>query len=235
MRRSIITSPQTLAAAASYAANIKADQFAESRGLVADLERQVSELDATDAKVVSTASDLDRQAQAVLAAHNELQADDIIAGEQPRPMSREDAELVRKARQVAGSTPAAQEKLRRERSDLSERLIEAKAALAGLIFADVRRRQLAAQRTIRDALAATAPELAALLALSEIQRRFCGGERTMKLASGEAPPFAGDVVVKNFTDRLPLQFKSSAIELLTLTEQSSAAVKELVAEIEGDN
>lgn len=234
MRRSIITSPQVLATAASYAAKCKADRFAKSRALMADLEHHLAESDARRSDVVSTASDLDRQSKVALDAYNEGQADDIIAGDPLRPMSREVAELVQKARQVAGSTPAALEKLARERSDLSARLIEAKAAFAGEVFDDVRQRQKAAQQTITDGLAAIAPALTELLALTEVQRRYCGGERTIKLNPGEATPWAGDVVVRNFTERLPLHFKSPAIELLTLTEQSSATVKELVAEIEGN-
>lgn len=221
--RSKITSPRTVAA----------DPLAEARSQVADLARQHAEADTNRAKTVSTASDLERQAQAALAAHNELQADDIIAGLQPRPLSREGAELVRRARQVTGSMPTVAEKLDRDLSDLSARLIEAEATFAGEVFAYVRQRQRDAQRAITDALAAIAPELADLLALNEVQRRYCGGERTMRLKPGEAAPWGGDVIVKNFTDRLPLQFKSSPIELLELTRLSADVVKELVAEIEG--
>lgn len=232
--RSKITSPRTLAAC-TQAAKFNAGPIAETRTVACDIGRQIAEVRARRAAVNSNTDGLERQAQAVLTDHNALQGDDIGAGLQPRPMSRENTELVRRARQMAAATPAALEKLAREESDLLVGLTEARAAFSGAVFASVRERQKAAQLTITDAVAAVAPALAELLALGEIQRKYCGGERTMKLSPGEAPPFSGDVVVKNFTDRLPLQFKSSAIELLKLTEQSADRVKELVAEIEGFN
>jgi hypothetical protein len=233
-----ITSPRTPAAIAAAgfdaAANLDANPLAQARSQRVNLKRQIAELDAKLAKLGSAASDLQRQAQAVLAAYSEQSAEKILAGEDLLPISREDAELVRKARRVVDSTPAAREKLEDERSELSAQLIKAEAAFAGEVFVYVRQRQRDAQRRITDAFAALAPDFIELLALNEAQRRYCGSQRTMTLKAGEAPPWSGDVVVKNLTERLPLQFKSNAIELLSLTEQSSARVQEVIAEIEGN-
>jgi hypothetical protein len=229
--RSKITSPGTLAAVAELETR---RAVVETRTRKIDHGSAIADVVAKIAALDESQSAAQQEADAAQAAFTELQADDIFAERPVRPLPREIAELVRKARQGAGATPTARARLEKTLAELNAQSPDVNAEFAGAVFNHFRRRQRAAQDRIREALAATAPDLAELLALDALQRRYCGGQLTLRLGPGEAAPFSGEVVVRNFTAQLPLQFRSGATELLKLSEQSADVVKELSAEIEGN-
>jgi hypothetical protein len=203
---------------------------------IAALRSELAQCEVKMGKLGKQEGELSRKANA---AADDIRNEAVQAALEDREPRKPDPALVqavRKGGQFKDTAAAARDHLAREREVIRAQIADAEDVFAGAVFKLTGELNARAQAAVIECLTAAAGPLRDLLAIDAIHARFCGNRRLkVKLDSNATAPFSGEHVVKAFTDKLPVQFRTPAIELLELHKQAGAVVQELSDKIsQGD-
>jgi len=184
---------------------------------VADDDKEIAGVDAQLTRLGKKDTELSRKAKASRDAFSEACVQAEIDDREAPKATPEAKELWRQAGDFSGTAAAASAQLTKSREALTARRTDTQAALAGTVMALTNRLQIRAQTAFVEALKATVPHLADLLAIEAVYNEHCGGKRVkVTLGPNDAPPFSSEFVVNSFVSKLPVQFRAHELDIAEL-------------------